>query len=103
MLLHRLVTGLSLLGTVALAHAGLPFAHPAATAAAAAPTPYEGVIIGHAASPAWKAPHANGEHPAVLVAARAVAIDPNTYRVQPPATTEWTLHSAPDTQVALVR
>ncbi len=55
------------------------------------------VIVGHPASPKWApvaAPlHANAEHPAVLMARRAVAphIDVNTFLVQPPATTTWTL------------
>lgn len=53
-------------------------------------------IVGHPASPTWgrAAPvHANGEHPAVLVARRSNVphIDVNTFIVQPPATTAWTI------------
>lgn len=55
--------------------------------------------VGHPASPRWAAPvaqHANGEHPAVIVARRAaqgeVALDPNTYIVQPPASVTWLAH-----------
>lgn len=99
----RLLTTLALLAATAAAHAGLPFEHPALAARAQSEGPYAGVIIGHPASPQWQVVHANGTHPAVLVSARAAAIDPNTYRVQPPATTQWTLHSAADTQIALAR
>ena len=35
--------------------------------------------------------HANHEHPAVEAARRERVIDTNGYRVQPPATTQWTL------------
>lgn len=56
--------------------------------------------VGHPASPRWAAPapvHANGEHPAVIIARRAaqgqMAIDPNTYVVQPPASVTWLAHS----------
>jgi hypothetical protein len=56
--------------------------------------------VGHPASPRWAAPahvHANGEHPAVIIARRAaqgqVALDPNTYIVQPPASVTWLAHS----------
>jgi hypothetical protein len=56
--------------------------------------------VGHPASPKWAAPvhvHANGEHPAVIVARRAaqqqVALDPNTYIVQLPASVTWLAHS----------
>ena len=50
-------------------------------------------VVGHPASPRWVVPHANGEHPAVIVARRAArgetAVDPNTYIVQPPAQVTW--------------
>ncbi len=49
-------------------------------------------IVGHPASPTWKIVHANGEHPAVLVARHAQhaqGIDPNTFTVQPPASVTW--------------
>lgn len=45
-----------------------------------------------AQEPSAPSRHANGEHPAVLVARRAPAVDPNTYLVQPPATTRWTVN-----------
>jgi hypothetical protein len=35
--------------------------------------------------------HANGEHPAVLVARQVKTIDPNTFLVQPPASVTWTV------------
>jgi len=60
------------------------------------------VIVGHAASPRWKLVHANAEHPAVIVAARAPAIDPNVFIVQPPASVQWTMGPAPEAQVAAV-
>lgn len=43
--------------------------------------------------------HANGEHPAVVVArlAQHPAVDANQFRVQPPAAVTWTLHSAAET------
>ena len=89
------------------AHAAWPFAHPAVNGSAqrsgadqlADASP---VIVGHAASPRWKLVHANGEHPAVIVAARAPAIDPNVFIVQPPASVQWTMGPAPEAQVALV-
>ena len=50
-------------------------------------------VVGHPASPRWVVQHANGEHPAVIVARRAAegaaAIDPNTFIVQPPAQVTW--------------
>jgi hypothetical protein len=49
-------------------------------------------LVGHPASPRWVIKHANGEHPAVIVARRAAEgqpIDPNTYIVQPPAQVTW--------------
>ncbi len=49
-------------------------------------------IVGHPASPTWKLPHSNGEHPAVLISARAVARAPdsNRFLVQPPTSVRWT-------------
>jgi hypothetical protein len=35
--------------------------------------------------------HANGEHPAVLVARQVKSLDPNTFLVQPPASVTWTV------------
>lgn len=59
-------------------------------------------IVGHPASPTWTHPHANREHPAVLVAARAKlqvgGIDSNTFIVQPPASVRW-LAASEDTPV----
>ncbi|PXW98576.1 hypothetical protein C7444_10253 [Sphaerotilus hippei] len=49
-------------------------------------------ILGHPASPRWKAAHSGGEHPAVLVARRALqpaSIDTNRFIVQPPASVRW--------------
>ena len=52
--------------------------------------------VGHPASPRWVVHHANGEHPAVIVAreaaAHAGAVDPNTFIVQPPASVTWLEH-----------
>ena len=49
-------------------------------------------IVGHPASPTWKHPHSNGEHPAVMVTGRTAATSPdsNTFLVQPPASVRWT-------------
>lgn len=58
-------------------------------------------IVGHPASPRWKAaPSANGQHPAVLVARQAAHIDSNTFLVQPPASTTWT--AGPAAGVAVI-
>lgn len=57
-------------------------------------------IVGHPASPRWKAaPSANGHHPAVLVARQAAHIDANTFLVQPPASTTWALRPAGEVAV----
>lgn len=57
-------------------------------------------IVGHPASPRWKAaPSANGQHPAVLVSRQAAHIDSNTFLVQPPASTTWALRSAGEVAV----
>lgn len=59
-------------------------------------------IVGHPASPTWKAPvhvASNGQHPAVLVSRQAAHIDTNTFLVQPPASTVWTRQSAADVAV----
>lgn len=50
-------------------------------------------IVGHPASPTWKRAHSHAEHPAVQVRARqgVASIDSNTFRVQPPASTRWTV------------
>lgn len=57
-------------------------------------------IVGHPASPRWKAtPSANGQHPAVLVSRQAAHIDSNTFLVQPPASTTWALQPAGDVAV----
>lgn len=39
--------------------------------------------------------HANGEHPAVLVARQAKVVNTNTYLVQPPASVTWTVQAEP--------
>lgn len=39
--------------------------------------------------------HANGEHPAVLVARQAQTVNPNTYLVQPPVAVNWTVQAEP--------
>lgn len=59
--------------------------------------------VGHPASPRWIVPHANGEHPAVIVARRAAegAIDPNTFIVQPPASVTWLERSDEDSASAV--
>jgi hypothetical protein len=50
-------------------------------------------LVGHPASPRWTVPHANQEHPAVVIARQAaegrMPIDANTFIVQPPATVTW--------------
>jgi hypothetical protein len=50
-------------------------------------------LVGHPASPRWVVPHANHEHPAVVVARQAaegrMPVDPNTFIVQPPASVTW--------------
>lgn len=54
-------------------------------------------IVGHPASPRWKAMHANHPHPAVVQAERAgrpPSIDANAFIVQPPASVRWV--TAPD-------
>lgn len=75
--------------------------HPAVVVAAAAPTIDPSTfIVGHPASPRWKAtPSANGEHPAVRIARQPRGIDANTFLVQPPASVAWTTHSAGDLPV----
>jgi hypothetical protein len=54
-------------------------------------------IVGHPAGGyAGHAEHANFEHPAVVMhrAGQISHIDPNTFIVQPPATTAWTMQAA---------
>lgn len=50
-------------------------------------------IVGHPASPSWKRPRANAQHPAVQLQARTSpdTIDSNAFRVQPPASVLWTV------------
>lgn len=48
-----------------------------------------------AAEQAKPARHANGEHPAVLVARQAQAVNTNTYLVQPPVAVSWTVQAEP--------
>ena len=98
--------GLIAIVSASVAHAGMPFSHPATggTAQSGAQQLAEAspVVVGHAASPRWKVVHANGAHPAVIVAARAPALDPNLFIVQPPASVQWTLGPAPESQMAAV-
>lgn len=58
-------------------------------------------IVGHPASPTWTRPHSLGEHPAVLIAARAKhpgnSIDANTFTVLPPASVRWLASGEPET------
>lgn len=58
-------------------------------------------IVGHPASPTWTRPHSLGEHPAVLIAARAkhpgTTIDANSFTVLPPASVRWLASGEPDT------
>jgi hypothetical protein len=95
---------LAMLVSGSLAQAAGPFFHPAtggtAQSGAEQSTAACPVLIGHPASPRWKQVHANGEHPAVIVAARPVTIDPNLFIVQPPASVQWTVAPASETQVA---
>jgi hypothetical protein len=62
-------------------------------------------IVGHPASPTVRGGHANFEHPAVIVARRAVGIDANTFIVQPPVAVSWTVQPerADDTRLAALR
>jgi len=46
-----------------------------------------------AAESAKPARHANGEHPAVLVARLAQTVNANTYLVQPPVAVTWTVQA----------
>lgn len=48
-------------------------------------------IVGHPAAPTALAGHANHAHPAVAAKAAAAEINTDTYLVQPPASTRWTL------------
>ena len=63
--------------------------------------------VGHPASPRNRVLHANGEHPAVLVAAHAAqhasGPDSNTFLVQPPASVRWTMGPAVDTPLVAAR
>lgn len=91
-----------LLSSLSLAAVAGPLQpHPAVLVAAKAQTIDPSTFrVGHPASPTWqaapKAVHANGEHPAVLVARQAQHphIDSNTFIVQPPASVVWTGRSA---------
>ena len=96
-----------LLAAIVLAATGVARAedigqHPALFAPRALPGVNPSTfIVGHPASPTVRGGHANFQHPAVLVAARAVQLDPNIYLVQPPAAVSWTL--APVTDIAIVQ
>lgn len=75
--------------------------HPAVFAARKLPGVDANIfIVGHPASPRNRVLHANGEHPAVLVAAHAAqhaaGPDSNTFLVQPPASVRWTMGPALD-------
>jgi hypothetical protein len=61
-------------------------------------------IAGHPAGGTSVRGHANHEHPAV-VASRAApqGVDVNTFLVQPPAATQWTLAPVPTAVVSLAR
>lgn len=56
------------------------------------------ITAGQSAGPRVKHVHANAEHPAVIVAAREAALDPNMFIVQPPASVHWTLEPTPATR-----
>lgn len=86
--------------SIALTALALMFISPVVLAQTAAPS--RGIdpntfIVGHPASPTWKAGHSNAEHPAVLVAARPAATHPdsNRFLVQPPASVRWTTQPQP--------
>lgn len=75
--------------------------HPAVFAARKLPgVDANTFIVGHPASPRNRVQHANGEHPAVLVAAHAAqhaaGPDSNRFLVQPPAAVRWTTGLAAD-------
>ncbi len=64
-------------------------------------------LIGHPASPTVRGAVPNHrDHPAVAAARRArdgeAALDPNTFRVLPPASTEWTAGPARSGAIALL-
>jgi hypothetical protein len=67
------------------------------------------VFAAQAAEQAKPVRHANGEHPAVLVARQTQAVNPNTYLVQPPVAVQWTVQAEPkmlaaaDTQATLAK
>lgn len=52
-------------------------------------------LVAQAAEPAQPVRHANGEHPAVLVARQVQTVNPNTYLVQPPVAVNWTVQPEP--------
>jgi hypothetical protein len=56
-------------------------------------------IVAHPAQLGFLAGHANHMHPAVAAKAAAAVIDTDAYRVQPPATTRWTLGGAEPAEV----
>lgn len=60
-------------------------------------------IVGHPARLALSGRHANGEHPALAMQrqARHPQIDVNTYLVQPPSPTVWTVAPAAAKLVAI--
>lgn len=64
-------------------------------------------LIGHPASPTVRGAAPNHrDHPAVATARRArdgeAPLDPNTFRVLPPASTDWTAGPATGNTIALV-
>jgi hypothetical protein len=104
-----LLTGLfAILGPVSqVAFAGDVGQHPAIFASRSLPgIDASTFIVGHPAGGAvGHAPHANFDHPAVVMhrAGQSDHIDSNRFIVQPPATTVWTSPVAASVMTAAIR
>lgn len=103
--LNLLAATLALAAALPAAHAQAAVNHPAAWGAAVPAADQArlatGATVGHPASPTVRAGHANAEHPAVLLADEPVRVDTNTFIVQPPASTRWTLGPAGNAPLAV--
>lgn len=101
MTLHRALPALALALIASAAAAEDVGQHPAIFAARSLPGVNPSTfVVGHPASPTWKAPahvHANHPHPAIATSAMSASrVDVNTFLVQPPAHVDWT---APEVDV----
>jgi hypothetical protein len=93
--LHRALPALALALVASVASADDVGQHPAIFAARSLPAVNPSTfVVGHPASPQWKAPahiHANHAHPAMATSRKSASnVDVNTFLVQPPAHVEWT-------------